>query len=342
MNFLALALKEAEKGRGFCAPNPAVGAVIVKKGSILTTGYHQGPGKSHAEVDAISKISDADCEGADIYVTLEPCSHYGRTPPCADLLVTKKIARVFYGLEDPNPIVAGSGAKKIKAAGIECHRLESMKIKDFYHSYTHWTVTKKPYITAKIAISLDGKTGIRAAKPTKLTGELADRYTHQQRKITDGILSTVKTIIADNPKLNARTADGEYQKKLFLIGGANALPSNAAIFNTTESITLYNDKPQPDLVDKIHQIKVSRTEQGLNLPEVITDLGAQGLHDVWVEAGAGLLNQLLQQKLINRLIIYFAPKVLGKAGANAFLDGYSLPIPRWQTMGNDIMAEFIF
>ncbi len=341
-DLLVLALKEAEKGRGFCAPNPAVGAVIVKNGEVIATGYHTGPGKPHAEVEAIAKLTDADCHDADIYVTLEPCSHYGRTPPCADLLIKKKFGRVFYGFQDPNPIVAGRGVEKIQTAGITCQLIELSEVKEFYHSYFYWTVTRKPYVTAKIAISLDGKIGIVAKNPTKLTGMIADQYTHQQRRMTDGILSTVKTIIADNPRFNARTADGEYQKKLFLIGGKDHLPSETVIFNSTESITLYNDKLQSNLKKEIKQVEIPRNEYGLNLTKIIEDLGKQGLHDLWVEVGATLLNQLLQQQLLNRLIIYISPKILGKGTIDAFLNFYQLPIPQWQLMGEDVMAEFIF
>lgn len=343
INYLKTALTEAEKGRGFCAPNPTVGAVVVKNNQILAVGHHQGPGEPHAEVEAIAKLSDTDCEGAEIYVTLEPCCHYGRTPPCADLLIKKKFKAVYYGFQDPNPIVAGKGAEKIREAGIHCEHIDLEEINTFYRSYAYWTAHKKPFITAKIALSLDGKTGVSGAKkPVKLTSAAADKYTHLQRKNTDAILSTVKTVVADNPQLNARTADGNYQKKLFLIGGTSELFSSAAIFKTAQSITLFTDKTHKQSYSAINYVNITQDSKGLNLAEIINYLGNAGLHDVWVEAGATLLNNLLRQNLLNRLIIYVSPKILGNTALSGFFNEYALPEPSWQIMGDDVMVEFIF
>lgn len=348
--FLTIALLEAEKGRGFCAPNPAVGAVIVKDNHVLAVGHHQGPGKPHAEVEAIAKLNSAQCENAEIYITLEPCCHFGRTPPCTDLLIQKKFKAVCYGFQDPNPIVAGKGAEKILAAGIDCQYIKVPAITEFYRSYAYWNSTKKPFITAKIALSLDGKIGRVGATPIKLTGQVADQWTHQQRKLSDAILSTVKTVIADDPRLDARTTDGTYQKKLFLVDSKNALPSNAKIFTMAKSITIFTGKRHPreggdpgyNAETKIDYIDITQENNCLDLAEIISYLGKQGLHDVWVEAGATLLNNLLEQQLVNRLIVYLCPKLLGEAALNGFIKEHQLPEPRWQIMGNDVMAEFIF
>lgn len=339
--FLTIALLEAEKGRGFCAPNPAVGAVIVKDNQVLAVGHHQGPGKPHAEVEAIAKLDSAQCENAEIYITLEPCCHQGRTPPCTDLLIQKKFKAVYYGFQDPNPIVAGKGAEIIREASITCQLIESSAISKFYRSYAYWTRTQKSYITAKIALSLDGKIGrAGVTTPIKLTSEIADQWTHQQRKRADAILSTVKTVISDDPQFNARTTNGTYQKKLFLIDSKNALPSNAKIFTTAKSVTIFTGNSE--LNDAANYVKIHQENNCLDLVEIISYLGKQGLHDVWVEAGATLLNNLLEQQLIDRLIIFISPQLLGDEALNGFFKEYQLPEPHWQVMSNDVMAEFIF
>lgn len=343
-HYLLLALTEAAKGKGQCAPNPAVGAVIVKNNTVIATGYHKGPGLPHAEVEAITKLADKECEGAEIYVTLEPCSHYGRTPPCADLLIEKKFKAVYFGYLDPNPLVAGTGADRIKTAGIHCEHFEVPEINYFYKSYAHWTKTKKPFIMAKIAMSLDGKIALADGSPIKLTGPEADVYTHEQRRLSDGILSSSKTVMNDNAKFNARTADGIYQKKLFLLDRQLALPSTAEVFNTTESITLFHETGASlDYEhDKLTLIQCETTDSGLKLEEVITYLGQLGLHEVWLEVGAQALNSFIEANLLNKLIIYTCPILLGSKALNGFRRAHNLPKPSWQRLGSDIMAQFEF
>jgi len=340
--YLLQALTEARKTKGQCAPNPAVGTVIVKNNTIMATGYHHGPGFPHAEVDAIKKLTDQECEGADIYVSLEPCSHYGRTPPCADLLVEKKFKSVYFGYLDPNPLVAGKGVEKIKAAGIQCEHIKVPEIDKFYESYAYWTKTQRPFLTAKIAMSLDGKIALAGGLPVKLTGAETDSYTHEQRRITDGILSTSKTVIRDNSKFNARTADGIHQKKVFLLDRQLVLPSTAELLNTAESITLFHEEGAElnYCHDKLELVCCKKSKSGLNLNEVITYLGQQGLHDIWLEVGSRCLNGFLKANLLNRLIIYLCPTLLGPEALDGFIAAHNLPKPSWQRLGSDIMAEF--
>ncbi len=201
-HFLTLALEQAVKGIGNCAPNPAVGAVIVKAGQIIATGYHRGVGTDHAEVDAIKQADDV--KGATIYVTLEPCCHTGRTPPCTKAIIEAGISRVVFACRDPNRHTAETGEQVLKRAGIDCEFLPIPQIEEFYRYYFHWLKTKTPWLTAKLAVSFDGKIAGPLGKPVKITGNKLDVLTHQKRLQADGILTTVKTIIADDPQLNAR------------------------------------------------------------------------------------------------------------------------------------------
>src|SRR5688572_12392757 len=155
-NLLRAALDEARRGRGLCAPNPAVGAVLVQKDFIVSKGYHHGAGLPHAEVEALADVRE-DLSQATLYVTLEPCCHQGRTPPCTRFLIERGIKKVVYGHQDPNPVVAGKGEAELRAAGVEVTHLPLPEVERFYRSYDHWTRTGRPFVTAKLALSLDGK-----------------------------------------------------------------------------------------------------------------------------------------------------------------------------------------
>lgn len=343
--YMLQALSQAKKGKGQCAPNPAVGAVIVKDNQVLAVGYHKEAGLPHAEVEAISQLSDFECAGAEMFVTLEPCSHFGRTPPCADLIIQKKFKAVYFGFLDPNPLVQGKGREKILKAGIHCEQINLSEINQFYQSYVYWIENKRPVVTAKVALSLDGKIAETHKSQIKLTNKEADLFTHQQRYWADGILSTADTVILDNPKFNARLPDGHYQKKLFLIDTKLKLPLFAEIFQTTKSITLFHSENanKSKFENKnIHFFGCSETEEGLNLKEIINILGEIGLQDVWVEAGSKLLNSLLKLNLLNRLIVYVCPIILGPKAWPSFLEIHKLPEPTWQQLGSDVMAQFEF
>ncbi|WP_304985754.1 bifunctional diaminohydroxyphosphoribosylaminopyrimidine deaminase/5-amino-6-(5-phosphoribosylamino)uracil reductase RibD [Coxiella-like endosymbiont] len=179
--YLKQALEFAEIRRGFCAPNPAVGAILVKDNKIISTGFHKRNGLPHAEVEAINSAGE-NVKGADLYVTLEPCCHYGKTPPCTDLIIKTGIKSVYYSLADPNPNVFNKGAQALKQAGIDCFLLEIPEIKSFYKSYSYWTANKRSWITIKLALSLDGKIAGIKGKPVALTGEELKLYTHEFRK----------------------------------------------------------------------------------------------------------------------------------------------------------------
>jgi|SRR5579883_30111 len=341
--FLREALKLATIRKGSCAPNPSVGAVIVREGKIIATGYHYAPGHAHAEVEALKK--NPDTQDATLYVTLEPCCHFGRTPPCTDAIIKANIKKVIYGFKDPNPLVAGKGEAALNKANIDCEFLPIPEITDFYKSYYYWTETQKPFITAKIAMTLDGKIADKNSGPISITGKELQELTHHCRKQSDAILTTVKTIICDNPQMNVRYANEIIAKPLFILDSRLDLPLNATVCNTAESITLFHSanasyERKKNLLDRgIHCVEVTENNNKLDLAEIITIIGQKNIHDLWIEAGGKCFSEFLSQKLLHRALIYIAPKFQG-IGIAAFNETECCPDQvRWQTFGNDILCE---
>lgn len=344
IEYLTHALKLAKIGKGFCSPNPSVGAIIIDgNGSVLSEGYHNGPGTFHAEVDAFKKLTHIP-KDATLYVTLEPCCHVGRTPPCTDAIIASGLKKVFYAFKDPNPIVAGKGEEKLRAAGIHCEHIAIPEINHFYESYAHWHKTKLPFITAKIAMSLDGVIASSDSKPIKITGETINQFTHQSRKSSDAILTTATTIIADNPQFNARIHNEVFTKPLYVLDRELKLPLNAKIFSTTKSITLFHSNMiDAEKITRMSQahircIPISLSENQLNLTEVIQKIGEDGIQDLWIEAGGKCFSAFLNQNLLNKAFVYIAPKILGE-GLMAFqYNKYSHQNIEFEKMGSDILC----
>jgi diaminohydroxyphosphoribosylaminopyrimidine deaminase / 5-amino-6-(5-phosphoribosylamino)uracil reductase len=350
--FLQQALNAAFISRGQCAPNPAVGAIVLDSNNeILATGEHQGPGFPHAEIDALQKLS-FQAVGLTMVVTLEPCCHQGRTPPCTEALIKSGIKRVIYGYEDPNPLVAGKGAAALKKAGIICEFISLPAINHFYASYAYWHQTKTPFITAKIAMSLDGKIAGKEGKPIQITGEKLSEYTHYHRKISDAILTTATTIKNDNPKLNARYLNKVIPKNLYILDTQLSLPLDAIIFQTAKNLTIFHAPAAPvsnQLALKklgARCLPIKENIKGLDLEQVIKCIGNDGVHDLWIEAGGKCFRSFIEKNLIQRALIYVAPHWIGE-GIAAFDDMQTVKnnffnTLTWKQMGNDCVLEIIF
>lgn len=326
-NYLEMALELAKIRKGFCAPNPCVGAILVKNNQIISRGYHQASGSPHAELEAISKIDPSLVSGAILYVTLQPCCHTAKkTPPCTDLIIKSGIIKVIYGFSDPNPAVNAHTDKILQAAGIECIHYPLTLINNFYASYAYWWKHKRPFTTAKLAISLDGKIAGINGKRIQLTGDTAQKFTHLQRKHTDAILTTAKTIIADDPLLNCRIDDVIYKKSLYIIDTHLSVPISAKIFNSTEKITIFHNsqisKKEQDRFQKhaIRFIPIKENNNGLDLLEILKQIGQDGIIDLWVEAGGKSFQSFVQNSLLQRAFIYVAPQWLGENTQLAFTD----------------------
>jgi diaminohydroxyphosphoribosylaminopyrimidine deaminase / 5-amino-6-(5-phosphoribosylamino)uracil reductase len=347
--YLLQALSLAQIQKGFTAPNPSVGAVVVKDGIVIGTGYHYAPGHPHAEVEALKSLGKL-AQGATVYVSLEPCCHYGRTPPCTDRLIQHRVARVVYGFRDPNPVVAGKGAQVLQQAGIACEYLPLPEIDLFYQSYAFWTQHHRPWVTVKLAMSLDGKIAGKGGAPCQITGSQLTTFTHQQRGRADAILTTAKTIIVDNPALNVRLHGLTQQKPLYLLDRRGECPLNANILSTARQVTLFHGK---ELSQKRRQQLtahgilchlVPTTLAGLDLVSVLAHLGREGVHDLWVEAGGTCFRAFIEQELAQRAYLYIAPVWLGDEATGAF-PGFSGKLlsharrVKWSTIGEDGVIE---
>lgn len=320
-DFLRLALEQAVKAAGFCTPNPAVGAVLVRAGQVSAVGHHRGAGTDHAEVDALKQVRDL--KDATLYVTLEPCCHLGRTPPCTKAIIEAGIQRVVFACRDPNRHTPQTGEQVLKEAGIACEHLPIPEIEQFYQYYFYWLQTKTPWLTAKLAVSFDGKIAGSEGQPVKLTGAALDRLTHQSRLRADGILTSVKTIIADNPQLNVRLEDEVIAKPLFILDSHADLPLTAAVFQTAQSLTVFHKREaDPEKIKALQAKQVTCVpidyHLGLDLKAVKAYLGQLGLHQVWIEAGGTVTSRFLQAGLLNEFILYIAPKLLGPQAIPAF------------------------
>lgn len=349
-HFLQQALELAKIRQGFCAPNPSVGAVVVKNNKVIATGYHIRAGYPHAEVEALKKIKDA--QGATLYVTLEPCCHFGKTPPCTDLIIQKKIKKVIYGMQDVNPEVAKKSQRILEIAGIACEYFPLPEIEKFYESYRLWWKHQRPFVTAKLALSLDGKIAGEKGKRTNITGKSAQLFTHQQRKISDAILTTAKTIKQDNPLLNVRLPKEKYSKPIYIIDTKLSLSGNEKVFSTAQSITLFHGETVSSKKlklfsdKKIRCVAVKNSAEGLRLENVIKEIGKDGVHSLWVEAGGELFLSLVQKKLLNRAFIYVAPIWLGEKSQSAFNVTNNIfnnvKKVEWEVLEEDSVCELTF
>lgn len=347
--YLKRALKLAKIRRGFCASNPAVGAILVKNNNIISTGFHKQSGFPHAEVEAINSAGE-NAKGANLYVTLEPCCHYGKTPPCTELIIKVGIKAVYYGLADPNPNVFNKGVQALKQAGIDCFLVELSEIKSFYESYSYWVINKRPWVTTKLALSLDGKVAGTKHEPVVLTGEELKLYTHECRKKNDALLTTINTILQDNPQLNVRLANKTIKKPIYILDSNLRLPLNARVHQTSKKLVIFHEKSANKkrkliLTGKnIRCVEISKAKEGLDIEEILSTIGSDGIHDLWVEVGGKCFQSFLHKELIHRALIYIAPKILGDQAISAFQTPFAFQrhSVQWHQVGQDVVCDIKF
>ncbi|NOI72569.1 bifunctional diaminohydroxyphosphoribosylaminopyrimidine deaminase/5-amino-6-(5-phosphoribosylamino)uracil reductase RibD [Vibrio owensii] len=316
---MSRALKLAKRGIYTTAPNPNVGCVIVRDGEIVGEGHHHRAGEPHAEVHAMRMAGDK-AEGATAYVTLEPCSHYGRTPPCAEGLIKAKVARVVCAMEDPNPKVAGRGFQMLRDAGVEVQvgLLENEAI-ELNKGFIKFMQTGMPYVQLKMAASLDGQSALSNGQSQWITSPKARQDVQRYRALSGGILSTSKTVIDDNASLNVRWDDlpnsvkAHYQQDevrqppRVILDRQSQLSDELKLFNTDgERIIVSQGGDIAPELDKNGQIDLAATLKAV----------ASGTHvnHLWVEAGATLASSLIKANLVDELIVYLAPKLMGCDG----------------------------
>lgn len=339
-HYLLAALEQAELGRGICSPNPSVGAVVVLNGKIIARDYHRGAGTPHAEALVFQQFP-ADLADAILYVTLEPCNHWGRTPPCVDAIINHGIKKVVYGYRDPNPAVMKNNTPAILARhGIEAIYLPIPEIDAFYESYEYWCVHKRPFVTAKIAQTLDSKIANADGSPRKISGSQCNQFTHQQRLKTDAILTSARTIICDNPSLNARLDSGTFKKNIAILDRNLSLTGAEKVFDCAKKCYVYSSRQSAHpATEHIEHHIISENQSGLNLDEVLISLGQLGFHDVWLEAGAQLFSAFHHAGLVNRSYVYISSEIAGEKAISAFPDNCFAQQKKevnWLIMGNDI------
>lgn len=310
--FLLKALDEAYKGKGTSFPNPAVGALLVKGGEILSRGFHHKAGTDHAEVVALRSCTVAP-EDAVLYVTLEPCCHHGRTPPCTDLIIHKGVRQVVFGYRDPNPQVCGSGLKQLAEAGVSVRHVALPQIDSFYQSYKFWTHTGRPYCTAKIAATVDGVISGPAGEPRQLSSVDSAQLTHYERGNHCAFLTTAATICADDPLFTVRIDSIPQTRRLYILDSKLSSPLSARIWSTgAELVFFHRQGLDSHLLGQFSArgarlIEVPLVEDRLSLADVFFNLEHDGIHDLWIEAGGTLLQSLLTASRLHRLLWYSCP-----------------------------------
>lgn len=318
--YFHLAFQLAERGRGRTSPNPFIGAVLVKDGNIIGTGYTQPYGHDHAEVQAI-KTASTNCQDAELYVTLEPCSHYGATPPCADLIIEKGIRRVYIGLEDPNPIVHGKGIQKLKDAGIEITvGIWKEKIEKQLEAYVYYITHQFPFVFMKNAVTLDGKIADQSGNSKWISCEESRTFVHHLRQEADAVITGIGTVITDNPLFNVRLPEVYKQPLRVVLDPMLDIPSDSqAVLTAHEFPTLViksldyaNPEKESSLVEKGICIEsVPSLSEGLDLEAILRILHKKKKMQVMIEAGTRLSSSFLRHGLINKLYYFIAPKVVG-------------------------------
>lgn len=343
--FLLAAMDEAQLGRGFCAPNPSVGAVAVKQGQIIARAWHRGAGTPHAEQLLIEQLPP-NLSGVTLYVTLEPCNHHGRTPPCVDAIIQYGFESVVFGKCDPNPLVKKNNSPDLlRAHGVSVHHLPLPEIDAFYEGYVYWTQTGRPWVTAKMAQSLDGKIARVNGARTQLSNARCEAFTHQNRLIHDLILTTARTVNQDNPKLNARGSEGVRAKPVAIVDRDLSLNPDSAVFSTATHCLIFYDEalPAPSPIAGRTYYSTACQSGALDLHRVLEQLGAIGYHTVWLEAGGALFTAMHQARLVQRTHLYCVPQFLGVDAVPAYQSADCLMVDAsvsWIPMDDNLMATF--
>ncbi len=317
------ALELAKKGQGKVSPNPLVGAVIIKDGELISEGWHKKFGEAHAEVNAIKNAAERDLRGTTMVLNLEPCSHRGKTPPCADLIIEKKISRVVIAMKDPNPLVAGRGVEKLRRAGVEVETgVMEEQARYLNRFFIKHIVSEAPYIIVKIAQSLDGRIETFGGESQWISCEESRKRSHELRTIADAVLIGKKTALKDNPRLTARLAEGRNPKKILLATNLEIPADLGIIKSSKETDTIICCSIETAKTKKADELKkagakilpVETAKDGkINLELALKLLYKQySIGSIMVEGGAEILSCFLKYNLIDELRLYLAPIIIGE------------------------------
>jgi diaminohydroxyphosphoribosylaminopyrimidine deaminase/5-amino-6-(5-phosphoribosylamino)uracil reductase len=336
--FMAKAIQLAGNGRFTTDPNPRVGCVIVKDGVVIGEGWHLRAGLGHAEIEALKSTPHAD--GASLYVTLEPCSHQGKTPPCCDALIKAGIKRVVVAMQDPNPLVSGRGLAKLKEAGIECvcGVLED-DARMLNRGFIKRMLENRPFIQSKLAMSLDGRTALASGDSKWITSDEARDDVHRLRAMSSAILTGVNTVLIDDPALNARVKFDVVQPVRVIVDSELRTPVHAKMAKLQGRsiiLTCSSDNYKQQLLQQsgFEVYKLGTKNGRVDLNEVMRFLSWHEINHLLVEAGSVLNGALLAENLVDEWVIYMAPSVLGDLGRGLF------SLPNQQTMSDKLTLKF--
>ncbi len=353
--YMQMALQLAAKGCGYVSPNPMVGAVIVKNERIIGSGYHERFGEAHAERNALASCSESPL-GATMYVTLEPCCHHGKQPPCVDAIIKSGIRHVVIGCSDPNPLVAGKGTAMLQEHGILVteHVLEE-KCRALNEVFFHFIQTKRPYVVMKYAMTLDGKIATYTGASQWITGEEARAYVHKERHQYRAIMAGVGTVLADDPLLTCRMEGGRNPIRI-ICDTRLRTPLTSQIVQTASTVptilaTCCSDTQKHAAYEAYgcHILPLAEDEHGhLNLPMLMQILGEHSIDSILLEGGATLNWAALQSGIVQKIQAFIAPKIFGGETAKAPIGGCGFASPAEgiilknhtiRQIGNDIFME---
>ncbi|MEN8262371.1 MAG: bifunctional diaminohydroxyphosphoribosylaminopyrimidine deaminase/5-amino-6-(5-phosphoribosylamino)uracil reductase RibD [Nitrospirota bacterium] len=353
--FMQKTLELAAKGKGRTSPNPAVGALVVKNGKIIAKGYHKKAGTPHAEIVALKKAG-AQSRGATLFVNLEPCCHTDkRTPPCTKAIIKAGIKKVVTAMIDPNPNVAGMGIRELRRAGIKTE-IGAMKAeaKKLNEAFIKFITKKEPFVFMKIAQTIDGKIATAKGNSKWITGTLSREYVHRLRNEADALLVGIGTVIADNPSLDCRVKDGINPFRI-IIDSSLRIPLNAKLLKHKDNRTIIaaTEKAGPKKIEQLTSLGVKvltiKSREGkVDLKKLMKELGKLGITSVMIEGGSTINASALSSKIVDKVLVFIAPKIIGGADSIPSIGGkspallksaYQLKKIRTLSFGDDILIE---
>ncbi len=347
------ALALAAKGTGLAHPNPMVGCVIEKDGEICGEGFHRYDLRDHAEIVAL-KVAGDEARGATLYVTLEPCCHTGRTGPCTNAIIDAGVKRVVVAMEDPNPRVAGRGMAQLRRAGIEViGGVGQGQARNLNADFACWIRTKRPLMTLKSAMTLDGKIAERAGRPSQITNELSRQAVQQLRREADGVLTGIGTVLADNPRLTDRTGLARRRKLLRVVVDSRLrIPLKSELVRTCDGdvviftiTSLRSSKARALAKAGVEVVRTSAKRGRVDLPAAVKELGRREVLNLLLEAGSELNGAALEAGIVDRLVLFYAPRMMGggvpmaEIAATRILHSSDLRDVRFTPYGSDFSVE---
>ena len=358
LDYMKRAIRLARRGSPLVSPNPRVGCVVVRQGRIISEGYHAAFSGPHAEQAALAGLNPSRSRGATLYVTLEPCNHFGKTPPCTDAILAAKIGRVVIGCRDPNPVVSGRGIRRLRGAGIEvCTGILEEECRDLNRAFFKFIRTGLPHITLKIALTLDGKIAARNGNSKWISHEPSRRMVHRLRGEHDAVLVGIRTVLADDPELTVRKGPGgrtgAFSPKRIVLDSRLRIPARARLLSLSDpektiiATTVRAPAARKAALERIGaRVWTLRTDRHgmVSLRDLLKKMAGDGITSVLVEGGSSIFTSFIKAGELDRMIVFTSPKLLGTGlsalgdlGALSPQDALRFGSFEWRRCGSDMM-----